>query len=35
LKFDPEALLAAALEAERKVSQKETKDGADTQQRIA
>ncbi|HWX94604.1 MAG TPA: hypothetical protein VNY29_18395 [Terriglobales bacterium] len=35
LKFDPEAMLAATLEAERKVSQKETKDGADTQQRIA
>jgi hypothetical protein len=35
LNFDPEAMLAATLAAERKVSQKETKDGADTQQRIA
>jgi hypothetical protein len=35
LNFDPESMLAATLAAERKVSQKETKDGADTQQRIA
>jgi len=35
LNFDPEAMLAATLAAERKVSQKETKDGTDTQQRIA
>lgn len=35
LNFDPEAMLAATLAAERKVSQKETSEGSDTQQRIA
>jgi len=35
LNFDPEAMLAATLAAERKVSQKETKDGTGSEQRIA
>jgi hypothetical protein len=35
LNFDPEAMLAATLAAERKVSQKETNKETDTQQRIA
>jgi len=35
MNFDPELMLAATLSAERKVSQKETKDGAEGQQRIA
>jgi hypothetical protein len=35
LNFDPEAMLAATLAAERKVSEKETKDETESEQRIA